>query len=778
MLENDYKKYIKKKIGVDIDKPNEVRYAIEQSYPAFCVLCLPHYFYLKPGKFHHNLINILTDDDIEAMNVIGFRGSAKSTHCSFAYPLWCAITSKYHFIILINDTGTQRDLNMLNIKSEVEENYQIKRCYPSLYGKTGKWTQGQLLFSNDCFILGRSRGQKIRGLKYKQYRPEMVIGDDLEDLEWVKKKENRDKTERWFLGEVVPAQEETKAKMIVIGNMLHKDALMARLKKKGIYTTLEFPLIENGEVAWEAKYPNREAIEKQKAKVNKSTWQREYLLKIISEDEQIIKESDIHYYRNEILTETGEDGNSMLDIRESGVGGDFAISEKQTADYTAFVSGLKVERRGTKILIKPNPINRRIDFDETQKTVLKIQDVMPYGTKFYVEDVGYQKAALQNMSKAGISVFPMRPITDKRARLETVSPFIIDGTVLFPEVGCEELIEQLVGFGIEEHDDLCLAGGTKIATICGDKNIEDIKIGDRVITPFGIKKVLMSKQTGIKKVINNLGIMGTPEHQVFSYKNGFDKLDTLVYSKDISILNFKEQILWKYKKILYSEECNISLWEGKKSIISVSKIQIVDGGMLRDCTLRFGNFIIKGKFRKGLKFIIKILILLITTLKILSVYQLVNIKNSIVNIFQRSKLKLQLKILKKLDCLLQSGISLKKEKNGIVNTQRNNGKIRKCIIKFVLFVEETLKHFILIQKLVEKIVDIRIMQKEIQKKSKQSIEKIILKEMPVYNLTIEDDNVYYANGVLVGNCDALVYLILGLMRRKQKTPTSGNPHQI
>ncbi len=456
MLKNDkYKTYILKKLGVDIDKPNEVKYAGGNSYLAFCLLFLPHYFYLKPGKFHHNLVDILTDEDQEEMAVIGFRGSAKSTHCSFAFPLWCALYEKYHFPILINDTGTQRDLNMLNLKTEIEENVQIKKSFPGLHSRTGKWSKDQLLFSNGVFVLGRSRGQKVRGLRFKQYRPDLIICDDLEDLEWVRKKENRDKTERWFFAEVVPAQEETKAKMVVIGNLLHTNALMARLKKKKIYKTLEFPLIDkNKNVIWKAKYPNEAAIQKQKAKVNKTTWLREYLLKIVAEEGQIIKEEDLHYYRREVLTELDSDGKLKLDIRDSGVGNDLAISERQTADYTTFVSGLKVEMRGTKILIKPNPVNKRIDFDDTQKKALKVQEKMPMGTKFFVEDVSYQKAALQNMKKAGIPVFPMRPITDKRARLETASPFITDGTVLFPETGCEDLIEQLIGFGVEEHDDL------------------------------------------------------------------------------------------------------------------------------------------------------------------------------------------------------------------------------------------------------------------------------------------------------------------------------------
>ena len=36
----------------------------------------------------------------------------------------------------------------------------------------------------------------------------------------------------------------------------------------------------------------------------------------------------------------------------------------------------------------------------------------------------------------------------------SVSSYIEDGTVLFPRIGCEDLITQLLGFGIESHDDL------------------------------------------------------------------------------------------------------------------------------------------------------------------------------------------------------------------------------------------------------------------------------------------------------------------------------------
>jgi len=46
----------------------------------------------------------------------------------------------------------------------------------------------------DTKIVGKSTGQKVRGIRYKQWRPDLIIIDDIEDLEMIRTKEQRDKT--------------------------------------------------------------------------------------------------------------------------------------------------------------------------------------------------------------------------------------------------------------------------------------------------------------------------------------------------------------------------------------------------------------------------------------------------------------------------------------------------------------------------------------------------------------------------------------------------------
>jgi phage terminase large subunit-like protein len=48
----------------------------------------------------------------------------------------------------------------------------------------------------------------------------------------------------------------------------------------------------------------------------------------------------------------------------------------------------------------------------------------------------------------------MKVGSDKRARLRSASVFIQNNMVRFPRKGCEDLIAQILGFGIEDHDDL------------------------------------------------------------------------------------------------------------------------------------------------------------------------------------------------------------------------------------------------------------------------------------------------------------------------------------
>lgn len=355
-------------------------------------------------------------------------------------------------------------INIANIKRELETNQLLLQDYGNIQAGTveddipepsleseEEWQAKNMLLSNGVRILARSRGQKIRGLKHRQFRPRAVIIDDPEDINWVKTKENRDSTENWLNSEVIPAMDKQKRKLVILINNLHMDALAARVRAKGTFKILEYPLVNSADewesCLWKAQYPDQASIDAQRKLAGTTAWEREYKLKVVAEEEQVIKPEDIHYYDE-------RPKNSVAALKGHGV--DLAISQKENADYTSIVSAeVFYIGNAPKIYIRPNPYNARVTFHDFLKRVRAIPSEMKGANIFFVEDVGYQKAAIQEMGRAMLPVVSMKPTADKRSRLQVVAPYIKNGTVLFPRSGCEQLLSQIFNFGVESHDD-CL----------------------------------------------------------------------------------------------------------------------------------------------------------------------------------------------------------------------------------------------------------------------------------------------------------------------------------
>lgn len=461
-----------------------VRKDIRRTLKGWQLIYVSNYLTLTPADFHDELDTLLDDRTIRLLSIIGFRGSAKSSKGSLALPIYLALEypEDFPFIIIVAETRDQVVENIANVRHELEENEMILLDYGDMskgVSKQKEWTKTSILLKNGVKILGLSRGQRIRGRRHREDRPSIVIVDDPEEAEKVEKKAYRDKTERWLRGEVIPAIEESKARLIVLGNILHTDAIMQRLKNDPIFVHRDYALFKTGDseswenCTWKGKYPTQAAIEQKKKEVRYTSWMREYRLKVVPPDGQEVKEEWIQYY-DEIpkrYMRTDPRGQIAVDINpisRTGVGVDLAISKQQTADFTAMVSGVvaeKVVEEGEnarlngdpKIYVLPNPVNDRMSFLETiqrMKGQNQAIEALYSSPVFYIEDVGYQRVAIEEAQRQGIVAEPRKVGTDKRSRLRAAATFIQNGMVLFPRKGAEDLIAQLTGFGIEDHDDL------------------------------------------------------------------------------------------------------------------------------------------------------------------------------------------------------------------------------------------------------------------------------------------------------------------------------------
>ncbi len=461
---------------MEIVSDPETRVALTtRSHYYFFYIYFSGYIQHDIAPFQKQMFAITEDNGVPLTVIVSFRNSGKSTLITMSYVLWAILgIQKKRFICIISQTQEQARTHFRSLKKELENN-TLLRDDLGPFREEEEWNSSTLVLTKyNARIMIASRDQSFRGVRHREVRPDLIICDDIEDINSVRTKEGRDHTYNWFNSEVVPLGD-LGTKIVVVGNKLHKDSLIKRLEdeiiggdRKGIYR--EYPVIKsNGKILWPGKYPNQEAIDELKAKTSYLSWNREYLLRIIDDQEPVVDREWVRYYQ--------EIPPSNYDHRRTfAVGIDLAVSEKEKADYSALVS---CEIIGTgddmKIYILPNPINSRMRLPVTADTTINL--VGSWGERasymVYVEDVGQQRGLVQLLEDRGINACGVLiGRNDKRTRLAIVSEYIRSGKIIFPEKGANALMMQILDFGVESHDDLVDAFTTLILGIMNNPPVQ------------------------------------------------------------------------------------------------------------------------------------------------------------------------------------------------------------------------------------------------------------------------------------------------------------------
>ena len=185
------------------------------------------------------------------------RGHAKSTNLTFKGTAHAVLYQYKHYPIIISDSSEQSEGFLESIRVELEDNAAIREDFGELAGPV--WRSNVLVTKTNIKIEAIGSGKKIRGRKHRNWRPDLIILDDVENDENVRTPEQRRKLRDWFNKAVSKAGDDY-TDIVYIGTLLHYDSLLANTLRNPAYQAIKYKAVIRWSKAdslwreWEALY--------------------------------------------------------------------------------------------------------------------------------------------------------------------------------------------------------------------------------------------------------------------------------------------------------------------------------------------------------------------------------------------------------------------------------------------------------------------------------------------------------------------------------------------
>jgi phage terminase large subunit-like protein len=315
------------------------------------------------------------------------RRHAKSTAVTLAYTLACVLFRNRRYVLVVSDTITQATQFLGDLKKELADNDDLRKLFQ--IREFVKDTEDDVIVmcedGHTFRISAKGSEQKLRGLKWENKRPDLIIGDDLENDEIVLNPERRNKFKRWFYGALVPSLS-SNGIIRIVGTILHEDSLLNNFMPKewDKYTvTTDLKVYNTNKmrswhsvlyrahsddytaILWPEKYTREWFLQEREDFLSRGlsdVYSQEYL-------NLPIDESVSYFKRGDFLAMSQEDKKER---HHTYIAVDLAISKTETADYSVFlVAGMDENR----ILHVKNVIRQRMDGREIVDTLFSLNDI-------------------------------------------------------------------------------------------------------------------------------------------------------------------------------------------------------------------------------------------------------------------------------------------------------------------------------------------------------------------------------------------------------------------
>jgi len=410
------------------------------------------------------------------------RRHAKTTAITQTCTLAAVCFREREYVLIVSDTITQANQFLGDIKRELTDNEALRSLFK--IRELIKDTEDDMICmcedGHTFRISAKGAEQKIRGMKWNNKRPDLIICDDLENDEIVLNKERRAKFKRWFYASLMPCRS-YRGIVRYVGTILHNDSLLESvMPRRGDKYTVETPLKtysrkdpsklawcsvkyrahnpDFSEILWKELYSashfrklRQQHIEDGMADV----YSQEYLNYPIDENLAFFRRSDFTDYSD--ADRVKFDGREWLKTHNIYIGSDLAVTTNEASDYSAFVVGAVAEDG---MLYIHNVIREKMDAQEIVETMLSLQ--RQYNPMCLTMEKGQIEKSIgpflrERMLQENnfINITLLSPSTDKKSRARSIQARMRMGGVKFDKQAdwFHTLEEEAVMFGRGKHDD-------------------------------------------------------------------------------------------------------------------------------------------------------------------------------------------------------------------------------------------------------------------------------------------------------------------------------------
>lgn len=412
------------------------------------------------------------------------RGHAKSTAITKCYTLAAVLFRSADYVLIVSDTYNQACLFLGEIKRELTANQDLI----DLFGLK-KEEDGQVIIDMDRendVIVSFSDGhqfritavgseQKVRGLLWNGRRPNLIVGDDLENDEIVMNPERRDKFKQWIQNALLPCLSE-RGRIRIVGTILHMGSFLESTMPRDVSeNSLHSDLSVRMKRPMDGWYSVRYAAHGPTGKFDQILWPTKWTEKRLKEIQDFYnRQGNPEGYYQEYLNRPidpkhsffKEDDFTAMDLKDFELpwphypcylSVDLALSTKERRDWSVFVVASTDE---TGLLHIRHVVRDRLDPKEIVEHIVKLKTVY----KFSVMLIGkgtLEKAIgpylMEELHRRNLFVHieKIPEIIDKRSRAQSIRARMRAGGVKFnkEKAWFLELKQEMLQFDRGQHDD-------------------------------------------------------------------------------------------------------------------------------------------------------------------------------------------------------------------------------------------------------------------------------------------------------------------------------------